>query len=243
VIGDGTLIVTAHHIVFEVSEKGQHKMAGLVSVVSPYLGEVTDAEIIAADSELDLVVLKVPWKDHPALNLATEEEIFSAERTTIIGMPDIIRCLDPDSEHPLSEDCDVNRANTFVDFVAVRQHKPLFIELTKVIGLGHGWSGSPMLLPEKGPFRGTLAHTLEKTGDLTEAEKHFRELLNIEPNNPVVHMWLAKFLAKYRPHAKKEALKEAQTALTLPAKRGLPRQVIEQFISNLKSQIGQDSTK
>jgi S1-C subfamily serine protease len=28
VIGDGTLVVTAHHLVFEESEQGQHEMSG-----------------------------------------------------------------------------------------------------------------------------------------------------------------------------------------------------------------------
>lgn len=99
------------------------------------------------------------------------------------------------------------------------------------------------LLPERGPFRGQLARTLEKTGKLDEAEKHFRELLKIEPDNPVVHMWLAGFLAKHRPSAKEEALKEAQAALDLPAKSGLTKQTIEQFIHDLQSKSDAKPTK
>jgi len=91
------------------------------------------------------------------------------------------------------------------------------------------------LLPERGPFRGQLARMLEKAGRLDEAEKHFRELLNIEPNNPVVHFWLAEFLAKHRPHAKDEALEEAQTALELPSKKGPPKKKIRQLIQELQS--------
>jgi tetratricopeptide (TPR) repeat protein len=92
------------------------------------------------------------------------------------------------------------------------------------------------LLPERGPFRGRLAHLLEQAGRLDEAEKHFRELLNIEPNNPVVHLWLARFLAKHRPSAKDEALKEAKIALELPPRKGLPKEKIEQIIQELQSQ-------
>lgn len=92
------------------------------------------------------------------------------------------------------------------------------------------------LLPERGPFRGQLAHLLEKVGRLDEAEKHFRELLNVEPNNPVVHLWLAKFLGKYRPQAIDEALKEAQMAIELPPRKDLPREKIEQIIQELQSQ-------
>lgn len=98
------------------------------------------------------------------------------------------------------------------------------------------YSKAVELLPERGPFRGQLAHLLEQAGRLDQAEKHFRELLKIEPNNPVVHLWLAKFLAKYHPEAKDEALKEAQTALNLPHRRGLPKQEIEQIIQEIQSQ-------
>jgi tetratricopeptide (TPR) repeat protein len=92
------------------------------------------------------------------------------------------------------------------------------------------------LLPERGPFRGQLAHLLEQTGRFDEAEKHFRELLKIEPDNPVVHVWLARFLAEHRPEAKNEALKEARIALDLPPGKGLPKQRIEQIIHELESQ-------
>jgi len=62
VIGDGTLVVTAWHLVFEESEQGEHQMPGLVSLVSPYLGQACYGEILAADEELDLAVLKAAWQ-------------------------------------------------------------------------------------------------------------------------------------------------------------------------------------
>lgn len=469
VIGDGTLVVTAHHLVFEESEKGQHRMAGLVTVFSPYLGDAADTEIVAADGQLDLAVLKVPWKGHPALTLADANSIVLAERVEIIGIPEILSHLHPGAGTTLVKDFDVQHDNLAVDFVAVRRQIPRFISLSGVGQLGDGWSGSPMLLagtpkvagcftrlhwtkgqklrsaqgpaitqvkhllanagkaktlhptepvlikpkdgtdvfltflqaysyytaqkfesaseqiqsvvhvrpdsafayalaasitedlgkyeqaeenyqkalklnpkghklkimyaqflssrqpdkalevlrnlwgsdrlkpsvafsmfnilanrgefqrcsellsealkvnpnnaylwlnlgachfhlgklddavgpmtkavelmPERGPFRGQLARTLEKIGKLDEAEKHFRELLKIEPDNPVVHMWLAGFLAKHRPSAKEEALKEAQVALDLPAKGGLTKQTIEQFIHDLQSKSDAKPTK
>ena len=56
-------------------------------------------------------------------------------------------------------------------------------------------------------------------------------------------MWLARFLANHRPGAKEEALKEAQIALELPARGGLSKQVIEEFISDLQSQSEEDPPK
>lgn len=469
VIGDGTLVVTAHHLVFEESEKGQHRMAGLVTLFSPYLGEGCNAEIVATDEQLDLAILKVAWPGHPALKLADDKSITLAECMEIIGMPAIIRDMGTDTTSVLPQSLDVQRENLGVDFVAIRQQIPRFISLSGTGKLGDGWSGSPMLLsgtstvtacftrlirtndkrpwrsygpaisqvinlldkagqlkslhstkpviskpkdgtdvfliflqaynyytaqefqlaseqiqsvvhvrpssafayalaasidensgkyeqaeenyqkalklnpkghelkiiyaqflstrqpdkalkilqnmwtsdksksfvallmfnvlfergefqrcsallnealkvnpnnaylwlnsgacylhlgkpddavdpmskavkllPERGPFRGQLAQTLEKIGKLDEAEKHFRELLKIEPDNPVVHMWLAKFLAKHRPSAKEEALKEAQIALELPAKGGLSKQTIEQFIHDLRSKTNRKPAK
>jgi len=463
VTGDGTLVVTAHHLVFEQSKQGRHEMAGLVSVISPYLGDGCEAKIIAANDKLDLAILKIPWKGHPALRLADESGLLSIERVVVIGMPGTIRGIGKGSDEFLPENFDMQRENLTVDFVAVRRQIPRFISLSEVGQLGHGWSGSPMLLPdstiivagcftglrrskqgdmerisargpavtqvrhllkqsrwekslipsdsvlsrpedgidafvlfaqaynclmndkyesasgsiekfiglrpesylgyalaannaeknkkfdiaeqyyqkalklnpegttlkilyaqflsghqpdralelcqdiwkydkfkphislsmvnilsergeyqrcvellseavkvnpenaylwfnlgachfylgeqddavanmtkavellpETGPFRGQLARLLENVGKLDEAEKHFRELLKIEPNNPVVHFWLAEFLSKHRPHAKDEALQKAQTALELPPRKSLPKQKIEQLIQDLR---------
>jgi len=463
--GDGTLVVTAHHLVFEESKRGRHEMAGLVSVISPYLGDGCEAEIIAANDKLDLAILKIPWKGHPALRLADESGLLSIERIVVIGMPGTIRGIGKGSDEFLPENFDMQRENLTVDFVAVRRQIPRFISFSEVGQLGQGWSGSPMLLPdstivagcfttlhtaaregrerisatgpavtqvmhlleqsrwekslipsnstisqpedgtdafilyaqayrhlmneqyelvsdsiekfidlrpesylgyalaannaeknkkfdiaeqyyqkalklnpegtalkifyaqflsdhqpdralelcqdiwkydkfkphialsmfnilsergeqercaallseavkvnpenaylwfnlgvsryylgeqdnavanmtkavellpERGPLRGQLARMLEIIGRINEAEKHFRELLNIEPDNPVVHFWLAEFLSKHRPQAKDEALKEAQTALKLPSKKGMPKQKIEQLIQELQSKI------
>lgn len=461
IIGDGTLLVTAHHLVFEESEQGRHEMSGSVFAASPYLGDACEARIVAADEELDLAVLEIPWKGHPALRLVDEPGLLSAERLVVTGIPKTIRSIGPSANEPLPESLDGQTEDLTVDFIAVRRQIARFISLSGVGQLGDGWSGSPMLLPdsdivagcfttlhtekgkltggrgpavtqvrhllkqsgreqslmpsdshlsrckdrtdafillaqayhhfvndqygwasdriekfmrlkpessfgytqsamiaekqgrfdlaeqhhrkalelnpkamgsrfyyaqflssrrpdealeifqgmwhvdelkpavallmfnilverdqfqpagellnealklnpenaylwinlgscqynldkideaiasytkavellpERGPFRGQLAHILEKAGRLDEAEKHFRELLNIEPNNPVVHLWLARFLTKHRPEAKDEALKEAQTALNLPRKRGLPKQEIEKIIQEIQSQ-------
>ena len=461
VIGNGRLVVTAHHLVFEKSEQGRHEMSGLVFVASPYLGDGAEARIVAADEELDLAVLEIPWKGHPALRLVDEAGLLSAERLVVTGIPETIRSIGPGAHEPLLESLDGQTEELAIDFVAVRRQIPRFISLSGIGKLGDGWSGSPMLLPdsdiaagcftvlqieggervgsrgpavtqvrrllkqggreqslmpsdshlpqcedgmdafillaqayhhflhdqygwasdriekyirlrpkssfgytqsamiaekqerfdlaeqhhqkalelnpegmgsrfyyaqflssqqpdkaleifqgiwhldqlkpavallmfnilvernqfqragellnealklnpgnaylwmslggcqyksdkldeaianytkavellpERGPFRGQLAHLLEQTGRLDEAEKHFRELLNIEPDNPVVHLWLAQFLAKHRPEATDEALREAQTALELPPRKGLPREKIEQIIQELQSQ-------
>ncbi len=469
VIGDGTLAVTAHHLVFEESEQGEHKMPGLVSLVSPYLGQACYAEIAAADRQLDLAVLKTPWRGHAALQLADDSSIVSAEHLQIIGIPEVLRSIGPDANELFPESLTFHRQMLPVNFVAVRRQTPRFISLSGIGQLGDGWSGSPMLLPgtstaagcfvrlhgtngqkatsaegpatsqvrylvdkagltkslqpaeavlsrpadaadvfslvlrayddysrrsynfafdkaqrlidmqpesafvyilaasvtdgqgkpyqadkyyqkaltlepeatalkiyyaqflserqpdkaleilqqvwqsdtfkshaallmfnilsereeyqrcsellreaikvypdnaylwvnlggcqfylgdsggavnsiakavellpERGPFRGQLAQLLESQGRLDDAEQHFRTLLEMEPDNPVVHFWLAQFLAKHRPEAREETLKEAKIALELPTRGGLSRQVIEKFISSLQPQSEQEPPK
>ncbi len=468
VIGDGTLAITAHHIVYEESDLGRHRMPGLVTVLSPYLGEVCSVEIVAADEQLDVAVVKLPWRGHPAIKIADNNSVPLIERVEIIGMPETLGAVETDANEPIGDSAGVQHKTLPVDYVGVRRAVPRLISLLGGDQLGDEWSGSPMLLPEtsdavgcfvrlsiakgnivsargpameqvrrllnqkgqaealrpadkmltkpddnmkvfssfleayrlytshdfdrafdkaseiillrprsvymhafaasiaekqdkneqaekyyqkaleldpnaiasrilyaqflsakdtqkafgilqgiwdresarpfaallifnilsgrgeyqncskfmeealrvnrnnaylwadlfacqlklgnvndaidsltkavalipeRGPFRGQLAHLLQQYGRLDEAEKHFRELLKIEPNNPVVHLWLARFLSENRPEAKDEALKEAQIALELPQQGGLTKEIIEKFISDLNSQLQEETTK
>jgi Flp pilus assembly protein TadD len=464
VVGDGTLVVTSDHLVYESSKRGGHRLEGIVTVFSPYLGRAWDARILAADEELDLAVLEVPWRGHPALAVADANAVLEARSARIVGLPAVVKRLE-DWAAGEPEDFVTQEEELPVDFIAVRARVPRFIMLRGAGQVGHGWSGSPILLPdgsaalgcfnilhstskderasdpeaagpvaerafeilpagfdrhclrpvtahlespadaheacalalraasllrpdqyaaalesarafirlrpasgvghkllayandklgqaeaarqsyqraveldpnslngqllyaqflaangdpngareilescwragrsrdlvaialvnfwsdqkdfsrclevleeatrfhpgnaylwqqtagcrmqvqgraaavepltravelypERGPFRGSLAHLLEATGDLDGAEKHFRQLLEVEPDNPVVYCWLAQFLFKHRPQAIEEALKVAEKALTLPPRASLPRRTIEQLIAEIRA--------
>lgn len=465
VIGDGSLIVTARHVVFEGSEKGKHQAATLVDIASLYLGDVADAEIIADDDTLDLAILKTSWKGHPAPRMTDTSELLTCNTMTVVGTPDILWSIDNKSDAPFPESVSHQSESLIVDFVAMRQKTPRFISLLNPIKLKDGWGGSPILLadssavagcfvplntnlrlhgvisargpaisqvmelldahqevaattvskiqlprpedgnelflnivqacslilkdqfnevsvvsekltqlrpdhtlgyslagsclsrsdkndeaessfqkalaikpdgvvlrcvyaqflqdqgqtdraqkmyeqlwqsghsrptiavnlsniysekndftqsikileeslkenlsdaylnfflgnflarsgnadeginylkrtvqllPEKGPMRGVLAHTLEKDGQLDEAKRHFLHLLEIEPKSPVVHFWLAKFLAEHRPGAKEKALKEAQITLSLLPGGRVFEEEVKEFISALENKI------
>ena len=93
------------------------------------------------------------------------------------------------------------------------------------------------LLPETGSFRGTLARLLETMGVLDEAEKQYRKLLEVEPENPVVYYWLARFLREHRPQARREALTVAEKALDLPPHSSLPKEKIEELIGEIRGAL------
>lgn len=455
VAGDGTLVVTAYHLVFGTSDKGEHAMGAIIRVLSPYLGEVREAEVVAVNERLDLAVLQVSWKGHPSFALATDKQIMQANELVVAGILIDLKALP-------AERMDAERQVLPVSFIGVKNGVPRIVSLGQVGELGRGWSGSPMLIPgtsrvagcftriagkgnkymeaqgpaasqvrqllkdagkqeslepgltvlaspsdaqtasvhllkamshlfskeyqwalteaeafvrlrprcplgyraiasaaaslgqheqaeamyqkaleidprmsatrmlygqylaergqhekalvelqavwesgrlrevvalvmgnilyergeferliavvsealevnprnahlwvnqaatqaalkdyagaassyeravklmpERGPFRGSLAHMLEKCGKLDEAEKHFRQLLIMEPDNSVVYFWLARFLVKHHPEAKEEAIQLAEKALGLPEKRSLPGVKVEEFISKLRSQ-------
>jgi len=147
VIGDGTLVVTAHHVVAEASTEGEHKMLGVTKVLSPYLGQSCYAEVIAVSKQQDLVVLKVPWRGHPAFELADDQELLEATDLETIGMLPIISAILPESNRPFPPSFTIERDTIEIDFVAVRQQTPLFISLAGRGQLGPGWSGAPIILP------------------------------------------------------------------------------------------------
>ena len=466
-IGDGTLVVTAYHVVAEASAEGQHRMLGVVKIVSPYLGQCSYAQVVAVSKQHDLVMFKVPWKGHPAFELADDRELLQAADLETIGMVSIVSAIPAEFDRPFPPSFSVGRAILEIDFVAVRQQVPQFISLAGRAQLGPGWSGAPMILPgtrkaagcfvrlnksvsdgqltsqgpalaqarrlaaendqlqslaapesllareadgyqvarlflqahkalvrndyqkastrteelltlrpqtpifhilaaqlqekqedykkaeayyrsaleldsetptirmmygqfllqrdpnraldtleglweyermrpwlalimwndlqreqiiddhhiqllqealtvepgnaylwfnlgaaqlqlgqtdegfesmtravdlfpERGSLRGQLARLLEDAGRLDEAEGHFRRLLQIEPGNAVVHVWLARFLSRHRPEAREEALKEARTAVQLPPREGLPPEAIQKIINQIESARSQE---
>src|SRR4051794_40695087 len=61
-IGDGTIVVTARHVIFPLELGGLHQGEAFVTLLSPYLGDACEADVLAQDRELDLIVLRARWK-------------------------------------------------------------------------------------------------------------------------------------------------------------------------------------
>ncbi len=149
-IGDGTLLLTAAHCVddFQVSSKQAASMD--IVVVSPYYGDVFDFDVVAIDKQADVAILRAPWPSHPALALATEDELLAARRILIAGRPQA-KQISGDLQTELLPVFDVNEA------VPSRAIKLRGTQL-----VAKGWSGSAMLIPESGKVAGVLGQLNER---------------------------------------------------------------------------------
>src|SRR4029079_14967618 len=93
IVGDGTLVVTARHGIYPERLGGLHQGDALVTILSPYLGDACEAEVIAQDRGLDVMILRVPWSGHPALALADETTIVSADKVELSGYRGIVAAV------------------------------------------------------------------------------------------------------------------------------------------------------
>jgi len=149
-IGDGTLIVTAAHCVDELDEKSRQAVSWETFVISPYYGGVFDFKVLAVDKEADLAILRAPWPSHPALTLASQAELESANKILVAGYPQ------PEKrEHPYSFAKEVRMEQLPVAWLDER-HKNMAIGLETARFGGPGWSGSALVLPETGKVAGVL---------------------------------------------------------------------------------------
>lgn len=189
VIGDGTLVVTNDHLIHQVSDKGDHRMEGLVAVYSPYLGQACDARILATDEKLDLAVLEVPWKGHPAFRMADAPGVGLARVARVIGMPALARYV----EDPAPGAIDPNAPRIDIEELEVLPAKagemiPSTLFLNGTGKLGPGWSGAPMCVPGTSEVIGCLCQVTRipgpaETGILSAngpAIYHVSELLGSE---------------------------------------------------------------
>jgi len=150
-VGDGSLIVTAGYVVFPRRFAGFHQGDVFVTVLSPHRGDVAEAQVVAQDRALDVVLLRVQWRGHPALRIAEESELVAADRlqlnaftneqsAVVAGTPAL-----PPPSRPPSPPQD-QRVMLDINAVMVRQNVTRSI-LTMAAPPGPGWAGAPMVLP------------------------------------------------------------------------------------------------
>ncbi len=143
-IGDGTLLLTAAHCVAHYQVTSQTPVSIDTVVISPYYGDVFDFEILAIDEKADLAILKAPWPSHPALSLASEQELTAAKQIHIVSRPQ--------SKHV------ANRLQTeLLQVLKIDETDPnTALQLKGTKQVVKGWSGSPMVIAENGKVAGLL---------------------------------------------------------------------------------------
>src|SRR5688500_4149169 len=148
-VGDGTLIVTARSVVFPRRLNGLHEGDAFVTVLSPHLGDVAEAQVLAQDRELDLVLLRGPqrWRGHPALRVAEESELVDAEKLELVGYADALTAVTGGTPGLLVAPPRARQAELDVNAVLVRRSATRSITtLAAPPGPGPGWAGAPMLV-------------------------------------------------------------------------------------------------
>jgi Tfp pilus assembly protein PilF len=161
VIGDGTLVVTARHVVYPERPSGLHQGDALVTILSPYLGDACEAEVIAHDRALDVAILRVPWSGHPAVPLADEAAVVSTDKVELAGYPGIIAAVTagkPQLLEPSLTEESTALAVLDVNSVIVRQAATRSI-VTGSAPVGGGWPGAAMLVPGTSSAAGCYART------------------------------------------------------------------------------------
>ena len=146
-IGDGSLVVTAHHVVSEKSPLSDHRALGLVNVVSPYLGDAREAQVLSVEDELDVALLRVPWVGHPALELAGDQTVIASGTLVVASLKAMNRGLRSRTDYPEAQWTEAEVETLDVDFVAVRAGVARSVQLAGPGDIRPGWSGSPMLVP------------------------------------------------------------------------------------------------
>jgi tetratricopeptide (TPR) repeat protein len=144
VVGDGTIIVTARHLVFPQRLKGLHQGESMVTVFSPYLGDAAEVDVVAQDAALDLIILRGPWKGHPALELAEEADLVAAANVEVVGFTDCQAAVTA-GQPRLLDSVSLKRATLGVNAITVRQSISRTI-LTNTAPPGPGWAGAPIFL-------------------------------------------------------------------------------------------------
>ena len=161
-IGDGSLVATAAHCVDDFAEDPERAMLVRPLLISPYYGDVFEAEIVATDEKADVAILRPSWGAHPGLPLATTRELSKARRIMIAGYPATRK---EDGVRRVSR-------NAFVEAFDILKLDPKGGEKGVTVGgaryAGPGWSGSAMILSRSGKAAGVFGNRAYcRYGDVT----------------------------------------------------------------------------
>lgn len=154
-IGDGSLAVTARHVIYGNTHNGDGESMGMVSLISPYLGDECEAQIVAEDRDLDLAIVRGRWKGHPAVELADEQATMAATALEVESQVATVRAL-MDLQIG-SAGLNTQTEQLPVDYVGMRAGQSRIVTFNTVGKLSPGWSGSAAFVPGTSKVAGCLS--------------------------------------------------------------------------------------
>lgn len=155
-VGDGQYVLTAAHCVADF--ENTNKVLRRPMVISPYYGDIFEAEIVAVDDVNDIAILKPAWNAHPGLELETSENWESTKEIIIAGYPPMPKKRGGNGKTHTQE-----IKFEKVPLVRCDGQGQEAITVGPVKYAGEGWSGSPLIVPETGKIAGiTCVKSSEK---------------------------------------------------------------------------------
>lgn len=160
-VGNGQYILTAAHCVADFENTNEVLRQPLV--ISPYYGDIFEAEIVAVDDVNDIAILKPTWDIHPALELETSENWKDSKEIIIAGYPPTLKNRGGNGK-TLAQEIKFEK----VPLVGCDGQAQEAITVGPVKYAGEGWSGSPFIVPETGKIAGIacVKNSGKKTGHL-----------------------------------------------------------------------------
>lgn len=148
--GDGRTILTAAHCV-EDFENANHSLFQPL-VISPYYGDIFEAQIVDTDEQNDIAILKPAWDSHPGLTIEKSDRWRRAGTIVVAGYrpSDLAQGGNTKVSRQMS-----SQEETVVRTNGEGRHA---IQLGSVGYPGKGWSGSAFVLPDTGAVVGVLSN-------------------------------------------------------------------------------------
>ena len=165
VVGDGSWVLTASHVVAADLGKGRRASDQTVLVYTAWTGRPVEARVAAVDGVADVALVRLPTVGHPALKLeGLELREADALRTALENRP--LRLFG----FPLSygEDTVASLArpehnDTRLSEIARRDQTSLCV-LGECPGAQPGWSGGPIVAMDRGAVVGVFHSLYRKPG-------------------------------------------------------------------------------
>jgi tetratricopeptide (TPR) repeat protein len=149
-VGDGRMILTAAHCVEDFGN-GNHSLFRPL-VISPYYGDIFEAQITDIDKQDDIALLKPTWDSHPGLRIDSSDRWKDARRIIIAGYEPAIGAKGKNTR--------ISRRVSLKEEKVIRANGKgrYAFQLGTIKYPGKGWSGSAFVLPQTGEVVGILSN-------------------------------------------------------------------------------------